>query len=306
VADHAPSLVTPTYLESASDDFLKAAIATGRPGTSMGAYGKIYGGPLDEAALVRMVAFLRSQGPPARPLKKSVAGDPKRGEEVYGRVCKACHGDAQTRGEAVHLANPKFLAQASDAFIRYAVDRGRPGTKMLAFSGTLTEAQIADVVTFVRAFAKTQHGEELLPPPTGHEPLVLNPRGQDPKFTIRDGRFVSVDEVHRALVARRRLVIADARPPSDWMRVHVTGAVSIPYHDPNRIDEIPDDVWVVAYCACPHHLSGEVVDELIRHGHKRALILDEGINEWHRRGFPVKAAPGVTVPAREASPSPPP
>jgi rhodanese-related sulfurtransferase len=83
------------------------------------------------------------------------------------------------------------------------------------------------------------------------------------------------------------------------MRAHITGAVSIPYHDKHRLAEIPSDVWVIAYCACPHHLSGEIVDELWKRGHKRALVLDEGILEWHRRGYPVTAAPGVTVPPKE-------
>jgi cytochrome c oxidase cbb3-type subunit 3/ubiquinol-cytochrome c reductase cytochrome c subunit len=57
---------------------------------------------------------------------------------------------------------------------------------------------------------------------------------------------------------------------------------------------------VVAYCACPHHLSGVVVDELKKRGHQRALVLDEGINVWHQRGYPVVAAEGVTVPPKDA------
>ena len=174
VADHAPSLVNPTFLESASNDFLRRSIASGRPGTSMGAYGKAYGGPLDDAAIDVLVAFLRRQGPPARSWKAPAAGDSRRGEGIYVRTCKPCHGDAHTRGEAIHLANSQFLRQASDAFINHAIVNGRPGTKMLAFSGTLTKAQIADVVAFVRGFEKSPEGIDLLPPPTGHEPLVLN------------------------------------------------------------------------------------------------------------------------------------
>jgi rhodanese-related sulfurtransferase len=98
------------------------------------------------------------------------------------------------------------------------------------------------------------------------------------------------------------MIIIDARPPSEWMRVHVKGAVSIPYHDMKRLAEVPRGVWTIAYCACPHHLSGDIVDELIRRGHKRAVILDEGINEWHRRGYPVVAAKGVALPAAEPPP----
>lgn len=63
-----------------------------------------------------------------------------------------------------------------------------------------------------------------------------------------------------------------------------------------RLDEVPADAWVITYCACPHHLSGIVLDELRKRGHKRAAVLDEGITEWHRRGYPVVAAEGVERP----------
>src|SRR5262249_23286149 len=154
-----------------------------------------------------------------------------------------------------------------------------------------------DVVAYVRTLSKPAETAQL-PPPTGKEPLVLNPKGKDPVWkTVRsdpgskDPRYVSVDEVKQALADKRRMVIIDARPPSDWMRGPAFGAVWIRYQDMKRLDQIPKDVWVLAYCACPHHLSGVVVDELWKKGHKRALILDEGILEWHRRGYPVTAAP---------------
>ena len=86
---------------------------------------------------------------------------------------------------------------------------------------------------------------------------------------------------------------------------HVTGAVSIPHHDLKRLAEMPkDDTWAIAYCACPHHLSGIVVDELRKRGFKHAVVLDEGILEWHRRGYPVEAGPGVKPPPKEQVPQP--
>jgi mono/diheme cytochrome c family protein len=54
-ADRAPSLVNPTFLESANDLFLHLSIEHGRPGTSMAAYGKSAGGPLSPAAIDRRV-----------------------------------------------------------------------------------------------------------------------------------------------------------------------------------------------------------------------------------------------------------
>ena len=47
-ADHAPSLVSSTYLESATDDLIAKGIREGRPGTAMAGYAKSRGGPLDE------------------------------------------------------------------------------------------------------------------------------------------------------------------------------------------------------------------------------------------------------------------
>ncbi len=319
-ADHAPSLINPTFLESASDDFLRQSIIAGRPGTSMAAYGKARGGPLDDAAVDRLVRFLREQGPPPETLPATAAGDPAIGAAVYARSCVRCHGDARARGEAVSLVNAGFLADATDAFVRHAIVHGRPGTKMEPFAGALSDAEIDGVVSFLRAQSSAAPRVELLPEPTGKEPLVVNPSGKPPHFNLRadpcpplppgvkesckpDPRFVSVDQVAAAVRAKQRLVIIDARPPSEWRRVHIAGAVSIPYHDMKRLDELTGDgTWVVAYCACPHHLSGIVVDELRRRGYLHSAVLDEGINEWHRRGLPVVAAPGVTPPPQELMP----
>lgn len=308
-ADNAPSLNNKTFLETATDDYLRRSIGAGRPGTSMAAYSAKVGGPFDDAAMNRLVAYLRSQGPAAMDkLPDAPPGDAAAGALIYTAHCKNCHGDAGSRGPAVHLANPQFLATATDAFIHYAIDRGRPGTPMEAFAGKLQPKQIADVTAFVRSYQKGGVAGEpqSLPPPTGKEPVVINPKGKDPVWKkLRSdpgstvGRYVSVDDVKDALAAKKRMVLIDARPASDWMRVHITGAVAIPYHDMARLAEIPKDVWAIAYCACPHHLSGDVVNELIKRGHKRALVLDEGILEWHRRGYPVTAAPGVEPPPKE-------
>jgi cytochrome c oxidase cbb3-type subunit 3 len=319
-ADHAPSLVSSTFLESASLLFLRRSIISGRPGTSMAAYGTPSGGPLDRAAVDRLVEFLREGAPPSKQLPPLTGGDVASGAVIYARTCFACHGDSKTRGEAIWLANPQLLGSASDEFLRYAVANGRPGTKMEPFAGKLSDGELDSVVRYVRSLGDGGAAPvELLPEPTGKEPLVINPGGKSPSFALRadpcppalpgqastckpDPRFVSVDQVAKAFAARQRMVIIDARPPSDWRRVHLAGAVSIPYHDLERLAELPrDGTWIIAYCACPHHLSGIVVDELRKRGFAHAVVLDEGINEWHRRGLPVTAAAGVTKPLPEPS-----
>lgn len=330
-ADHAPSLVNPTFLESASDEFLRRSIIDGRPGTSMGAYGKARGGPLDDAGVQRLIGYLREHGPPARMLLAAAPGNVVTGAGIYAKRCASCHGDATTRGETLSLGNPAFQAVATAAFLRHAIVHGRPGTKMEAFAGALSDEEIDGVVSYVRTLGNAAPEAARLPEPTGKEPLVINPTGKAPSFPLRadpcppglpagapsckpDPRFVSVEQVARAVAAHQRLVILDARAASEWRQVHIAGAVSVPYFNLKRLDELPrDGTWIIAYCACPHHLSGLVVDELRKRGYTHTAVLDEGINEWHRRGYPVVAAEGVprppaepALPAGTIRPAPPP
>lgn len=300
-ADHAPSLVNPTFLESATDGYLRASIESGRPATSMGAYAKGSGGPLGPASIDRLVAWLR-HGKEARDLPPVAAGDTASGRSIYAANCQSCHGDGQVRGAYVMLANSGFLAVANDRFIQYAIVKGRPKTAMRSFHSKLEPQQIADVVAYVRSLVKPSEITRM-EPPTGKEPLFVNPDGQPPSdWKIKEDRYVSVDEAKRALDAHRKFVIIDARPESEWMTAHIDDAVSIPYYKMTRLDEIPTDAWIVAYCACPHHLSGVVVDELRRRHYPHALVLDEGISVWEQRGYPTVAAPGAPLPPHEAPP----
>lgn len=292
-ADHAPSLVSAPFLASASNTFIARAIRNGRPGTAMGAYGKSRGGPLEESDIEAILDFLRWPGPSwVVPPTTLVAGDATRGQAIFEETCQPCHGSRDARGEAVHLANPEFIGSASDAFLRYAVVHGRPGTPMVSFAGKLEEQQIDDVVAFVRSFADPK---PYVPPPVpgipADLPIVMNPNGKTPSFTLREDRFVSAEQVKKAIDAKNRVVIVDARAPSEWIQLHIPGSVPAPYHDLSRLDVVPKDgTWIVAYCACPHHASGMVVDELRNRGYKRTAILDEGILFWNQHGYPVEGA----------------
>jgi mono/diheme cytochrome c family protein/rhodanese-related sulfurtransferase len=288
VADNAPSLVSQTFLESATDEFIARGIRMGRPNTAMAAYGKQRGGPLGDAQIDAIVAYLRSMGPQAKKLPTvPVSGDPKRGENLFGLHCFKCHGNAKMRGTAPSLHNPEFLAAATPAFIEYAITHGRPPTPMLPFENQLSKAQIADLVAYLTSNAPTSPTAPVARPQVPQDlPLVINPRGKPPKFTLRAKRFVSADQVKQALDAKRRFVIIDARSPSDWIQYHIPGSVPIAYYETDRLGKIPNDgTWIVAYCACPHHASGEVIDALRRLGYPNTAVLDEGIIVWRQRGY---------------------
>jgi cytochrome c oxidase cbb3-type subunit 3/ubiquinol-cytochrome c reductase cytochrome c subunit len=302
VADNAPSLRSATFLASATDAFLQAAILRGRPGTAMGAYARASGGPVSPEDANDVIAFLRDGGPAPEAPQPTRTGDVTRGQAVYEKNCQRCHGTRTQRVSAVHLANAVLLETASDAFLRRAVEDGRPPTSMVPWKGALTPEQIDDVVSYVRSLAAPA------PPPPGppaaprRGPIVLNPKGRAPDFVLKDDRFVGIDQVKAALDKKRRLVIADARGPAEWSALHIAGAISTPYYDAKALDDIPNDgTWVLAYCACPHHVSGEVVDALRKRGYKHTGVIDEGVFAWQQKGYPVVTAPGSAPP-----PAPPP
>jgi cytochrome c oxidase cbb3-type subunit 3 len=302
-SDNAPSLRTATFLASANDEFLSQAIIRGRPGTAMPAYGRAVGGPLDVADVQALVAFLRVDSPP--PVKLAVGripGNPEEGKTLYQSTCARCHGTETQRSSAVHLFNPVFLQTASDGFVRHAITEGRPPTSMVPWKTALTPTQIDGLVAYLRSRAvPIAIPPPLLPGPpapphTG--PIVLNPRGRPPEFTLKENLYVSIDQVKAALDAKRRIIITDARPPSDWMNLHITGAISTPYYDLKSLDDLPNDgTFVVAYCACPHHVSGIVVDELRKRGFRHTAVLDEGVYAWQQKKYPVVSAPGTPPPA---------
>ena len=311
VADNAPSLRTEGFLSTASDLFLQAAIARGRPGTAMAAYARALGGPLTPEDVTALIAMLREGGPPRIDLPPApVVGSVSDGKMTYDAMCARCHGTQTQRSTAVHLANPILLETASDAFLRHAVVEGRPPTSMIPWQGALQPKQIDDVIAYVRSMAVPPGVAATPPPPPSpgpatpprQGPIVLNPRGRAPTFTLRDDLYVSIDQVKAALDQKRRIIIADARPPSEWLNMHIKGAISTPHYEPKALDDIPNDgTWVVAYCACPHHVSGEVVAALRKRGYKHTAVLDEGVYAWLQKKYPVVTAPGFQAP-----PGPPP
>ncbi len=86
--------------------------------------------------------------------------------------------------------------------------------------------------------------------------------------------------------------VIDARPPADYTAGHITGAVSVPFY---RVDDavpfLPEDAWLIAYCGCPHALSGDVAEQLAELGFDRVAVLDEGWFDWVAGGHPTTEGP---------------
>jgi cytochrome c oxidase cbb3-type subunit 3 len=293
VADQANALSNPAFLQIATDDFLRLSTLHGRPGTPMSGWGQAVGGPLSEEDIDAVVAWIRQwQTEPSIDVHGlEVRGVATRGMPRYQAQCASCHGTEGEGVTAIRLNHPWFQELASDGFIRQSIIAGRPGTSMPAYGDRLSDAAIDDLVAAIRTWRRPVDAR----PPEPYEPdldaAVLHPDGPTPTFALREGRFVGVDAVHGAIEAGQRVVLLDARATSDFLLSHITGAVGIPFYSiETYLDVLPSDTWIIAYCGCPHAISGQAVDALREAGFERTAVLDEGFYVWESRGYPVTTA----------------
>jgi len=291
-ADEAPALANDDLLTIASDDYLRDAILKGRPGTTMSAWGLARGGPVGADEAAALVAFLRTwQKKPAETLaeRKIDAGDATRGTAVWTNQCAKCHGAKGTGGKYNALANAELLTAASDAFLATTIERGRGGTPMPAFKEKLSKANVDDVLALLRSWQKAPDTKIDLPPKPGElKNVVINAKGPDANLP-EGADFIPVDTVKKEIDRGASLIIVDARAPGDYALMHVAGAISVPFYTVNDYaKEIPKDRYILTYCACPHAASVKARDALRALGYKRVAVLDEGINVWRDRGYPVR------------------
>lgn len=132
--------------------------------------------------------------------------------------------------------------------------------RLLSSMRKLAESHLADVDRLVRAYLTVK--DEL-------EPI---PRSE--------------------LLARARqgiVTVLDVRPPEEYASGHVPGAVNVPLKElARRLEELPQDQEIVAYCRGPHCvLAFEAVAQLRERGFQ-ARRMEDGFPEWREAGLPVE------------------
>lgn len=156
------------------------------------------------------------------------------------------------------------------------VETRRDGKKVFY---RLAGDEVFDFVTSLRSLAGARYAEV--------ERIVRD------FFVARD----HLDPVDREELLERTkgtgVIILDVRPQEEYEAGHIPGAVSMPLAElRGRIDELPPDADVVAYCRGVYCvLAPQAVEMLSQHGFK-ARRLHDGFPEWRRAGLPV--ATGVT------------
>ena len=295
VNDHAPSLRSQSLFESGVPHAILRPLSYGREGTAMAGYLDEVGGPmtLDETWDLTYWLFWQSGADRIRLSENPVTGDIERGSVVFQENCASCHGENGEGITAPALGNQSALAHNKDEFIRYAIEKGREDTPMPSFTETLSAQDIDNVTAYIRSKATgwTRGDLALRELPTPDE-YVINPEGDDPDFELKEGKFVSSEDLFAAMQAKNRMVLLDTRVTSVWQRAHIEGSIPFPYYTDlkNEAKDLPTDVQIIAYCSCPRAAAVHIADQLSDLGYSKTAVLYEGVFGWMNMGYPVTRA----------------
>jgi len=82
------------------------------------------------------------------------------------------------------------------------------------------------------------------------------------------------------------ITLLDVRPEVEYEAGHLPGALSIPLEElDRRLDELPQDGTVVAYCRGPYCVFADQALELLAAKGWTVARLEEGVAEWQRAGY---------------------
>ncbi|SDI99512.1 Rhodanese-related sulfurtransferase [Arthrobacter subterraneus] len=88
--------------------------------------------------------------------------------------------------------------------------------------------------------------------------------------------------------ARGAVTVLDVRPAEEYAAAHIPGAVSIPLEDlQHRLEELPIDQEVVAYCRGAYCVLAYEAVDLLRSKGREARRLKDGMLEWRLTEMPV-------------------
>ena len=139
----------------------------------------------------------------------------------------------------------------------------------------LAEQGVADLWVNLRGLAE----ERLVDLQMGLSSMVIHGsdlRGVDRKSILRQARSGEV-------------VVIDVRPGDEFASGHLPYARSLPLTElKKRLDELPKNKPVVAYCRGPFCMMAKDAVALLQKRGYQAFTLDDGVAEWRARGLPIE------------------
>ncbi|MCC6808546.1 MAG: ArsR family transcriptional regulator [Deltaproteobacteria bacterium] len=122
--------------------------------------------------------------------------------------------------------------------------------------------------------------------------------------SLAEARLGEIEQVTRAYFHGRRamepidgeellrraksgaVTVLDVRPVEEYRAAHLRGAISIPVTElAARIDELPKDREIVAYCRGPYCVMAIEAVALLRKKGFDAHRMEQGVLEWRARGW---------------------
>jgi len=98
---------------------------------------------------------------------------------------------------------------------------------------------------------------------------------------------VSVDELREGLQGER-VILLDVRPATEYQAGHLPQARSLPIEELEaRLEELPRDQEIVAYCRGPYCVFADEAVTLLRSHGFVARRLNVGVPEWRHLGLPI-------------------
>ena len=91
-----------------------------------------------------------------------------------------------------------------------------------------------------------------------------------------------------------KVTFYDLREPEEFKQGHLPGAVSLPLRElPVQFSKVPRAGRVVLYCSCgPGNIEEGYSYQILREqGYRNVSVLEGGMTEWRRLGFPVVTEP---------------
>lgn len=216
--------------------------------------------------------------------------DPEKKTALFDQLARV--GKALGNGKRLELVD--LLAQSERSVEALAAASGMGLTTVSAHLQTLKQAGLVNA---------RREGQKIHYSLAGDDVLALYRLARDTAaLRIADVERAAADylgdtpgQISRdellAGIEDGRYTILDVRPAEEYEAAHLTGALSIPIDQlPARLDEIPADTQVVAYCRGPYCVfAHDAVELLTRSGHS-AFRLEDGLPEWRAAGLPITTA----------------
>lgn len=90
---------------------------------------------------------------------------------------------------------------------------------------------------------------------------------------------------------RGEILVIDVRPEGEYEAAHLPYARSMPLSElEKRINELPSDREIVAYCRGPYCLLSDAAVQLLAGRGFRVRKIPDGVSEWQAAGLPVEKA----------------